>query len=185
MRLLKSFLTVSLFFLLIGSASSQVLTENTASLPGLWAGSTAWGDYDDDGDADILIVGLTSSVDLCVPIARVYRNDNGGFTDINAGLSGIYLGQAAWGDYDGDGDLDIALSGLTAQGENLTHIYRNDNGVFTRDFDQNLVLLRYSALAWGDPDADGDLDLVISGMSIGGNPRTVLYRNARINASRL
>ena len=185
MRLLKSSIIVGLLFLLLGTASAQVLTDNNAGLPGLWAGSTAWGDYDGDGDADILLAGLTGSANNCVPIARVYRNDNGRFTNINAGLSGIYLGQATWGDYDGDGDLDIALSGLTDQSENLTHIYRNENGTFTRDFDQNLVPLRYSALAWGDPDADGDLDLAISGMSIGGNPRTILYRNTRINASRL
>ena len=187
MHYFKTSIAFGLLVLLTGlnTATAQILTDANAGLPGIWAGSTAWGDYDGDGDPDVLIVGLTGSADNCVPIARVYRNDSGRFTDINAGLSAVYLGQAAWGDFDGDGDLDIALSGITAEDQNLTHIYHNENGFFSRDLDQDLVPLRMSALAWGDPDADGDVDLVISGLSIGGNPRTVLYRNARIDANRL
>jgi len=59
-------------------------------------------------------------------ISKIYRNDNGIFTDINAGLKEIAFGSCSWGDYDNDGDLDILLSGAW-----ITKIYRNDNGVFT------------------------------------------------------
>ncbi len=49
-------------------------------------------------------------------MSRVYRNDGGGaFTDIGAGLPGADMGAAAWGDYDNDGDLDIFVSGCTAE----------------------------------------------------------------------
>jgi len=164
--------------------SAQVLTDNAANLPGIWAGSTSWADYDGDGDPDLLIVGLTGTAENCVPISRIYRNDNGVFSDINANLPGIYLGKAAWGDYDGDGDLDVALSGLQADDSGLTRIYRNDNGTFTRDTDQNMASLRYSNVAWGDYDADGDSDLLVSGMSTGGTVNTVLYQNTRIDRSR-
>ena len=47
------------------------------------------------------------------------------FTDINAGLAGVAYSAAAWGDYDADGDLDVALSGQMS-GLETTRIYRND-----------------------------------------------------------
>jgi hypothetical protein len=187
MSLSKSFIVASLIFLFFftSQAVGQVLSDSNTTLPGIWAGSTAWGDYDGDGDPDLLIVGLTGTAENCVPIARIYRNTGGVFTDINAGLPAIYLGKAAWGDYDGDGDLDVAISGFLDNDSGLTGIYRNDLGSFVRDTDQNMVSLRYSDVAWGDYDADGDMDLLLSGMTTGGTVSTVLYKNGRIDRSRV
>ncbi|MBU1700711.1 MAG: VCBS repeat-containing protein [Candidatus Eisenbacteria bacterium] len=47
------------------------------------------------------------------------------FTDIGAGLEGVYLSSVAWGDYDNDGDLDIALTGRSNP-VGFTNVYRND-----------------------------------------------------------
>ncbi len=166
--------------------SAQTLSSASFALPGLWSSSTSWGDYDGDGDPDLVLTGLTGPADNCVPIARVYRNDNGSLTDIGAGLEGVYLGAAAWGDYDGDGDLDLAVTGLTSEGEGSLSLYENDLGQFSEDLAQSdLTPVRYSALAWGDYDNDGDLDLVVSGMTAAGNTRTNLYRNPRTDRSRI
>ncbi|OFY65607.1 MAG: hypothetical protein A2Y71_16695 [Bacteroidetes bacterium RBG_13_42_15] len=144
-------------------------TDIVAGLPGIYYGSAAWGDYDNDGDLDILISGVTSSSDR---ISRVYRNDNGIFTDMVAGLPGVYQGSAAWGDYDNDHDLDILLTGVTTAGERISRIYRNDNGCFI-NINAGLYGTSYSSVAWGDYDSDGDLDVLISGYSY----VTKLYRN--------
>ncbi len=83
----------------------------------------AWGDYDNDGDLDILLTGLGPS------ISRIYRNDGGTFTDIEAGLPGVNFSSVAWGDYDNDDDLDILLTGQSGS-EDITRIYRNDSTPF-------------------------------------------------------
>ncbi len=131
--------------------------------------SADWGDYDNDGDLDILLIGQDNEKSR---VAHIYRNDNGTFVNINAGLVGTTVGSAAWGDYDNDGDLDILLAGSNAKGKSL--IYRNDNGSFV-DSMADIPSIGFSSADWGDYDNDGDLDIVISGQNNG--PLTKLYRN--------
>ena len=71
--------------------------------------SVAWGDYDNDGDLDVLLTGPSGGV-----ASRVYRNNGGTFSDIGAGLPGVSISSVAWGDYDNDGDLDILLTGSSS-----------------------------------------------------------------------
>jgi hypothetical protein len=148
-------------------------TDINAGLPGVQSCSVAWGDYDNDGDLDIALAGQSSTT----PIARIYRNNGAGsFTDINAGLTGVTLCSLAWGDYDNDGDLDLAVAGSTIN-DYISRIYRNNgNGTFC-DISAGLTGVACCSLAWGDYDNDGDLDLAISGADTGGNPITKIYRN--------
>ena len=142
-------------------------------LPGVSYSSVAWGDYDNDGRLDILLTGVAGS-DI---ISRVYRNnENGTFTDINAGLPGVCSGSVAWGDYDNDGWLDILISGSTGS-NNISQVYRNNkNGTFT-DINAGLPGVIWGGVAWGDYDNDGRLDILIVGDTGSGNISRV-YRNS-------
>jgi len=122
---------------------------------GLFTEALAWGDYDRDGDLDILLAGDTGS-ELT---SRVYRNDGGTFVDLCAPLPGVRNGSVAWGDYDNDGDLDILLAGETASFSRTAKIYRNDAGNFV-DIVPSLDGSNFGAVAWGDYDNDGDLDIL-------------------------
>jgi predicted nucleotidyltransferase len=126
-------------------------------------GSVAWGDYDSDGDLDILLTGEADWPHLYE--SRVYRNDGGAFSDIGAGLPGVEYGSAAWGDYDNDGDLDILLSGYLPG--RISRIYRNDGGTFS-DIDAGLPGVSEGSVAWGDYDSDGDLDILLTGFGTDG-----------------
>jgi len=144
-------------------------------LPGVDKGSVAWGDYDNDGDLDILLAGSDSTNN---PIARVYKNENVEFTEYSSiVLPGVYRCSSSWADYDNDGDLDILLSG-GAETEKITKIYKN-NGNDTFDEQQGISLLamNYSRVSWGDYDNDGDLDILLNGMDSDYNRITKIYRN--------
>ncbi len=152
---------------------SGVFTDLNAGLTGVYMGSVAWGDYDNDGDLDILLNGYVSSASY---ISKVYRNDNGTFTDIDAGLTGVSQGSAAWGDYDNDGDQDILITGLLLSGDKISGIYRNDNGSFI-NINADLEGVNSGSAAWGDYDNDGDLDILLSGLTYTNEKISKIYRN--------
>ncbi|MFH1568923.1 MAG: FG-GAP-like repeat-containing protein, partial [Gemmatimonadota bacterium] len=178
-----------------GAAAAASLQESGLDLPGLWAARAAWGDYDDDGDLDLVLTGeaLDESAQA-VRLTRVYRNDGALLVEDVAQsgrLVGVYFGDVAWADYDGDGDLDLAVAGWDAGGDESLRLYVNQPGerapdrLLTLDLAQvddlgqsSFLGVRYASLAWADYDNDGDLDLVVSGMEANGVSRTQAYRNA-------
>jgi hypothetical protein len=135
-------------------------TDINAGLPGVVDSSVAWGDYDNDGRLDILLTGSAASG----YIAKVYHNNGDGtFTDIGAGLTGVYASSVAWGDYDNDGRLDILLTGSIGYPNSIAKVYHNNsNGTFT-DIGAGLTGVEYSSVAWGDYDNDGWLDILLTG----------------------
>jgi hypothetical protein len=90
----------------------------------------------------------------------------------------VAYGDLDWGDFDGDGDLDLALMGFIETQGAVTWIYRNDGGdVFTR-LPRQLASLGWGELSWGDLDGDGDLDLAVQGRNSFSSPsNTLVYRN--------
>jgi hypothetical protein len=127
----------------------------TTSLTGVHDGAAAWGDYDNDGDLDIVISGLADSNKA---ITKIYRNEgHNKFTE-----QSIILPTAAsnlkWGDYNNDGYIDLMLisGGLK--------VYSNlGNNIFTEQFSMNDD--DFSAAAWGDYNNDGYLDILVPGMN--------------------
>ncbi len=160
-------------------------TAINSNLTGLCWGNMKWGDYDNDGKLDILAVGWDWSAQ---ETANIYHNDglvNGQwqFTDINAQLEGVHYADAAWGDYDNDGYLDIALGGSTSNNQKILKIYHNDGLVngqweFTELSGSSLVGSWEPTLAWGDYDNDGKLDLAVIGP---GAPPSIYHNDGLVN----
>jgi hypothetical protein len=142
---------------------SGMFTNSGVMLPPLVKGAAVWGDYDNDGDLDLLIAGQTGGV-ATNSLARLFRNDgNDVFTPITTSFPGVTDCALAFADIDNDGDLDVAIAGTGTNSVPLTRIYRNlGNGVFT-NLNASLIGVTFASLAWGDYDNDGFVDLVVSG----------------------
>lgn len=166
-----------------GNGFQSILFENRYGgfvnsnivMPKCAKGDADWGDFDNDGDLDLIIVGDTA---YKKGYTGLYRNDQGSFTEISHNFVGVYNASCAFGDFDNDGDLDIAISGDTSTAsvtiKPFSGIYCNDgNGNMTLTY-TNIDQVTYSKLAWADYDNDYDLDLIITGRNYSGN-HTEIY----------
>ncbi len=151
---------------------------------GVYYSSLAFGDYDNDGDLDLAVSGLDGEG---YKRLILFKNNSGTFNEDQnpmGGTSGVIVGSLAFGDYDNDGDLDLAVSGdETGLGDLRLILFKNNNGNFTED--QNPMGetsgLSSGSLAFGDYDNDGDLDLAVSGEDYGITPRLILFKNTNGN----
>jgi hypothetical protein len=122
---------------------------------------TAWGDWDGDGDLD-LAVGNFGDVN------QVYENVDGVLqfdpqNDIGWASTVVtddLTTSVAWGDWDGDGDLDLAVGN---QGQHDL-VYENIGTTLSYSLSSGVgwvspLISDTQSLAWGDWDRDGDLDL--------------------------
>ncbi len=99
---------------------------NAGTLTGVNSSSVALGDIDNDGDLDLVLTGYSSG---SAYNSKIYRNNgSGAFTEIGAGtLTEVAKGSIAFGDIDGDGDLDLIHTG--AGSSRVSKIYQNDEAI--------------------------------------------------------
>jgi len=156
----------------VGARFTHFHGRRSTQLPEDMGSGLAWGDYDGDGDPDLFVVnqsgplGLGEEELLASPAhARLFRNDGGRFTDVTGAASlalrGTGMG-ASWGDYDGDGRLDLFV---TRYGTN--RLFRNEGGGRFRDVSRETGVGEaegfWAGVSWADYDRDGDLDAYVCG----------------------
>src|SRR5688572_2555688 len=172
-----------------GKMSAPILFRDASSAAGIAdvavnATGPAFADFDEDGDIDIHVPVEDLSQGLN---DRLWRNDGKGvFTDVAAQFGIAHAGSlsrgAAWGDYDNDGDQDLALATMPSSGRPVTQVptslFKNLLKETGKPAFENVTrkagLMRKgnandekiggvgdtgAGVGWGDYDNDGDLDL--------------------------
>ena len=169
-------LNTSQVFLNNGDGSFRNATDFGEIIDGNGMGS-AVGDFDDDGDLDWFVSSIKADnfppAQLSEIGNRLYRNDQGVFTDITD-EAGVSDGGWGWGscfaDLDNNGDVDIYHTNGWFQFDDHGDFTTDESRVFISDGEGAFT---ESAVEWGindqergrgivcaDFDNDGDLDII-------------------------
>jgi tetratricopeptide (TPR) repeat protein len=147
-----------------GLASFRTFIGNrTSQLPEDMGAGVAWGDFNNDGLDDVFLVSaggpLNFPTEKLAP-CELYENlGNGTFRKVEGfPETRIHGMAAAWADYDGDGYLDLILTGF-----NTTLLFHNEGGTgkFVRDTRFPNLPGFWSSASWGDYDNDRRPDLYL------------------------
>jgi len=169
-----------------GVAFDGFPAPDSLGLRGLTGGHTYGadsGDIDNDGDLDLFIPNLAHP--------RAQRWSDRSMLAVNQGPpdfdfvdevegwglpydEGDVMG--AFGDWDNDGDLDLAVASLYPG--HYSRLYRNDGpeaGFVDVTYETGTAVHDAVSVVWGDVDEDGWLDLVLGDRS--GLPQVQIFRN--------
>lgn len=164
----------------VAQTSFTEVTPTTGSLwvtnadEDFWINAVAPADVDGDGDVDLAVLGFYvvyfGEVTDRLVIFKNQGSDASGrwvFAEESVPLGALWAGASdlAWGDYDNDGDPDLAVGS-----EGAMTLYRNNAGALAAT---STVLPTYyedssyegsydlRSITWADADNDGDLDLLV------------------------
>ncbi|MCP4177185.1 MAG: T9SS type A sorting domain-containing protein [bacterium] len=138
-------------------------------------GSLAWGDYDNDGDEDLLLSGKNDYDDA---ITKLYTNNGDStFTEqTKAVFPGVWQSSVAWGNYNGDNYPDILIAGKDSTGTRISKLYSNNgDSTFTEQTLAVFIGVSSGSLAWANYDNQNYDDVLITGFNGGGQAK--LYKN--------
>jgi hypothetical protein len=134
----------------------------------------AWGDYDNDGNLDLILVNWNQ------PNHLFHNNGDGTFASVPSSVSSDIVATSrgvTWVDYDNDGYVDLFR---TAQITDLRRLYHNNHdGTFTRITTGDILTVPggFLSAAWGDYDNDGRPDLFLPQVNEPSPAPNYLYRN--------
>ena len=137
------------------------------------------GDVNGDGHIDVLQFGTPNTV-LSPPVVNLYINSGtGSFTPSqDTVLLPFRQPTVNFIDLEGDGDLDILSFGNNENNEPQVGVYENDGtGNYIVFSNSNIEPHLSNEISVGDVDNDGDEDVLITGTTTAGTPKTILYLN--------
>ncbi len=156
-----------------GDGTFSRITTGVVATAFKYGRGAAWGDYDNDGNLDLVLVNIAQSNNL------FHNNGDGTFAEVNASFipDSVNSPGATWVDYDSDGYLDLFRSTLN---DSLQRLHRNNHdGTFTRITGGAFLSTPGTriASAWADYNNDGRPDLFLPSVIETNGLPNYLWRN--------
>lgn len=159
---------------IVGSA--QTFSEDTNSVfSGIFYGDCKWFDGNNDGNKDFIISGAEPGYS---GFSALYQNNGSEFIkDTNFNLPNLIYSAIATADLDGNGFLDILLTG-TQTGETSVPVfniyYNNGDGTYDLNGTSGISPVNFGSVQTADFNNDGLIDILVNGQ-IGNTYITKIY----------
>ena len=166
-----------------GSFSKTSLITDSVSM-----GSSSVGDYDNDGDLDIIVSGAAEiyvitgpGITLGFPYTKIYQNNITSFVPIETNIVNLCRSAVEFQDLDNDGDLDVIICGdqkFTSFVYNpLTAVYRNNGNNNFEEIDVDFKNVANGRISCFDYDNNGFSDILVTGLDQNNEVFTAIYKN--------
>ena len=154
------------------------VTDSASTFLNLKYGDFDFGDYDNDGDYDIIFMGKLST-DTRYSTLKLYDNIDGKYIENSTTFKDLEVFNndfLKFVDFDNDGLLDIIYNGYSPDNNYETLLYKNTNSEFAKH-ENVAVPFGPATMQWYDYNDDGFKDLAIQGNNSGYTSGIVLYDN--------
>lgn|GEM_PF-4129312 len=167
------------------------IKDDRSKIPIFIEGDFDLGDYDNDGDKDLLVIGSRQyyvsdyAPEGYLKRIELYKNVSGVFTAEPLNIVPIYYGlelpanSIKWVDFNSDGWLDFVYSGQDSNHQGRTYFYENRNSQFVLR-DDIIINIGPASMSWYDFNNDGYPELIIKDKSLNGsgtNNGTSIFNN--------
>ncbi|MEL1231492.1 MAG: FG-GAP-like repeat-containing protein, partial [Candidatus Neomarinimicrobiota bacterium] len=143
---------------------------------GLYNGKVKIIDMNNDGQSEVVLIGLTADNTSGKPKIFIYElNENNQFekVDISNQIDDLTGASYDLGDVDNDQDIDIIISGFDESQGLRSYIYKNVGNAGLEykleKTNNNIAAIRDGTVDFIDFDSDGDLDAAVTGTGLQGD----------------
>ncbi|MES2732877.1 MAG: VCBS repeat-containing protein [Bacteroidota bacterium] len=134
--------------------------DSLLTLTPLYGGQSGWADFDNDGDLDLLTMGVGTD-----SLAHTYlyiNQDSSKFLKKTTAIIALQHTSLSLADFNNDMYMDVLLTGTNLLGKPMTKLYANQAGATFKEMPDSLPALLKGKVLLADLNSDGKKDIFIN-----------------------
>lgn len=147
------------------SLHGEIFNGSSFTFDAVYLAGAEWGDFDNDGDLDILFTGYEGNP-ARDGLAKVYRNIGNAFEPVTTTFLGAGASSLNFVDVNNDGLMDVFITGQSVSQSYNSKLYINNGNDNFAEHSFAFQGVTTGSSDWNDMDQDGYKDLLLTGTTL-------------------